>query len=86
MSDTTSVDGSISQWGNGLPVRLNKLLAKTAGITDGRPVRITAEQDRIVVEAIVTPVTNLDALLAAFDPARHGGECMAFVPLGKEIG
>lgn len=86
MIDTTSVDGSVSQWGNGLAVRLTKLVAKTAGIADGTPVRITAEKGRIVVEAVENPVTSLDTLLAAFNPLRHGGESMAFVPVGKEIG
>lgn len=85
MTNTTSVDASVSQWGNGLAVRLTKLIAKTAGIADGTPVRITAEQGRIVVETVVTPAMSLDAMLAAFDPARHGGESMAFAPVGKEI-
>ncbi len=28
--------------------------------------------------------TRLAEMLAAFDPKRHGGEVMAFRPLGKE--
>ena len=27
---------------------------------------------------------TLDAMLAAFDPKRHGGEAMAFAPVGVE--
>jgi 20S proteasome alpha/beta subunit len=27
---------------------------------------------------------SLERLLAGFDPARHGGEVMAFEPVGKE--
>ena len=27
----------------------------------------------------------LEAMLAAFDPERHGGEAMAFAPVGNEV-
>lgn len=30
------------------------------------------------------PHYNLDELLAGFDPERHGGELMAFLPVGLE--
>lgn len=29
---------------------------------------------------------DLGALLERFDPRRHGGEAMAFAPVGREIG
>ncbi|MFZ4876811.1 hypothetical protein ACL9RI_17160 [Janthinobacterium sp. Mn2066] len=85
MINQTAVDATVSQWGNGLAVRLNKLIAKTAGITEGTQVRITAEQGRIVVEKVVAPSLNLDEMLTSFDPVRHHGEAMAFAPVGKEI-
>ncbi|MES2299649.1 MAG: hypothetical protein V4582_21605 [Pseudomonadota bacterium] len=79
-----AVEASVNQWGNGLAVRINKLVAKTAGMVEGTPVRITAQKGRIIVETIEKPPT-LDDMLAAFDPKRHGGEAMPFAPVGKEI-
>jgi antitoxin MazE len=72
----------ISVWGNGLALRLTKPMAKAAGVTDGTPVRIVVKPGRIVIEAETEP--TLDAMLAAFDPKRHGGEVMAFAPVGVE--
>lgn len=79
-----TADAAVSQWGNGLAVRLNKAVAKKAGMTEGTQVRIIAEKGRIILEA-VTPVISLDSMLAAFDPARHGGEVMPFAPVGREF-
>ncbi len=73
----------ISAWGNGLALRLTKPIAKAAGVTEGTPVRILVEPGRIVIEADTEP--TLDAMLAAFDRKRHGGEAMAFAPVGIEV-
>ena len=73
----------ISTWGNGLALRLTKPMAKAAGVADGTPVRIVVKPGRIVIEAETEP--SLDAMLASFDPKRHGGEAMAFAPVGVEI-
>ena len=72
----------ISAWGNGLALRLTKPMAKTAGVADGSPVRVTVKPGRIVIETEVEP--TLEKMLAAFDPKRHGGEEMADGPVGKE--
>lgn len=81
---THAVDTSVNQWGNGLAVRINRTVAKAAGVTEGTRVRLTAQEGRIIVEKIETS-PSLDAMLAAFDPERHGGEAMAFEPVGKEV-
>lgn len=72
----------ISAWGNGLALRLTKPMAKTAGVTEGSPVRVTVKPGRIVIETETEP--TLDQMLAAFDPKKHGGEVMADRPVGKE--
>jgi antitoxin MazE len=72
----------ISSWGNGLALRLTKPMAKTAGVADGSPVRVTVKPGRIVIETKVEP--TLDQMLAAFDPKKHGGEVMAGRSIGKE--
>jgi antitoxin MazE len=73
----------ISTWGNGLALRLTKPMAKTAGVSDGTAVRVTVKPGRIVIEAAKEP--SLDDMLATFDPSRHGGEVMAFTPVGVEV-
>jgi antitoxin MazE len=78
---STSV-GHISAWGNGLALRLTKPMAKTAGVADGSPVRVTVMPGRIVIETETEP--TLDQMLAAFDPKKHGGEVMASGPVGEE--
>ena len=79
-----SASATINQWGNGLAVRLTKAVANAAGIGEGTPVKITAQKGRIVIETVKQEPT-LEEMLAAFDPARHGGEAMAFDPVGREV-
>jgi antitoxin MazE len=76
-------NSQISTWGNGLALRLTKPLAKAAGMTEGTRVRVVAKPGRIVIEAQTEP--TLAAMLMAFDPQRHGGEAMAFAPVGVEV-
>lgn len=59
--------------GNGLAVRLNKAVAKAAGVSEGTPVRIIAEPGRIVIEATVKK-KSLNDMLQAFSLELHGGE------------
>lgn len=78
------VQSRVLPWGNALGLRITKTLAKTAGVQAHSAVRITAEPGRIVIESEPTRPTLAD-MLAQFDPARHSGEVMAFVPVGKEV-
>jgi antitoxin MazE len=50
----------------------------------GQPVEVSAEESNVLVRAIGTPKLTLAQKLAAFDPARHGGEAMATVAIGNE--
>lgn len=74
--------GQISAWGNGLAFRLTKPMAKTAGVTDGTPVRVMVKPGRIIIESETEP--TLEQMLAAFNPKKHGGEVMADAPCGVE--
>jgi antitoxin MazE len=78
-----AIETSINTWGNGLALRLNKLVAKTAGIVDGTHVRVIAQPGKIIVEMTDRKPT-LNEMLASFDTTRHAGEVMAFEPVGKE--
>lgn len=72
----------ISTWGNGLALRITKPMARAAGVLDGTPVRISVNPGRIIIESETEP--TLEAMLARFDPQRHGGEVMADSPCGVE--
>jgi antitoxin MazE len=80
-----SADATINQWGNDLAVRLNKAVAKAAGVAEGTPVRIVAEPGRIIIETTVKK-KSLNEMLQAFSLELHGGELMATSgPAGEEI-
>jgi antitoxin MazE len=79
----TKFQSRIAPWGNGLGLRITKRLASAAGMDANSPVRITAVPRRIIIEVVPEKVSLAD-MLARCDPQRHGGEAMAFAPLGKE--
>jgi hypothetical protein len=54
-----------------LALRLTKPMAKAAGVVEGTPVRVIVKPGHIVIESETDP--TLDEMLAAFDPAKHGG-------------
>lgn len=76
--------GAVNVWGNSLALRLSKVIASTAGMEAGTPVRITAQRGRLIIEA-EEQEPSLSDMLRAYDPTRHAGEAMAFSPIGKEI-
>ncbi len=77
-----TIVSQISAWGNGLAFRLTKPMAKTAGVAEGSPIRVTVKPGRIVIETEIDP--TLEQMLAAFDPKMHGGETMADGAQGVE--
>jgi antitoxin MazE len=79
----TNFQSRVLPWGNGLGLRLTKTLAHAAGVDANSPVCISVESGRIIIET-APKKPSLAAMLASFDPQRHGGEAMAFAPLGKE--
>ena len=78
----SSIASQISVWGNGLALRLTKPMAKATGVVERPPVRVIVKPGRIVIESETEP--NLDEMLAAFDPVKHGDELMADAPRGVE--
>ena len=71
-------------WGNGLGFRITKPLAEAAGIALDTELLVSAQPGRIVIETRAKR-PGLDAMLATFDLKRHGGEAMAFRPVGREV-
>ena len=75
---------TVQQWGNSLAVRIPAAVARSARFSVGQPVEVSAQDSNVLVKAIGHPRLTLAQKLAAFDPALHGGEAMAYRPIGRE--
>jgi antitoxin MazE len=81
----TEVMLDIKQWGNNLGVRLPAAIAREAHLHVHQRVRISVEEGLITIAPIQDVPLTLGQRLAAFDPARHGGEAMqSSVSVGAE--
>lgn len=74
----------IKQWGNNLGVRLPAAVARAARLHVNQRVRVTVEEDRVVITPVAAKELSLDQMLALYDPVRHGGEVMAAALIGAE--
>jgi len=74
---TTEAILDIKQWGNNLGVRLPAAIAREAHLKLNQRVRISVENDHVVITPINDAPLTLEQRLASFDPERHGGEAMA---------
>jgi antitoxin MazE len=75
---------TVQQWGNSLAVRIPAAVARSARFRVGQPVEVSAQDSNVLVKAIGDPRLTLAQKLATFDPALHGGEAMAYRPIGRE--
>ncbi len=66
----------IKQWGNSLGVRLPAAIARAAHLHVDQRVRISVEDNHVVITPINEASPSLEQRLADFYPARHGGETM----------
>ncbi len=66
----------IKRWGNSLGVRLPAGVAREAHLRVNQRVRITVEGNHVVIVPMEEEAMTLEQRLAAYDPARHGGEQM----------
>lgn len=74
----------IKQWGNNLGVRLPAAVARAAHLHADQRVRISVENDRVVITPVTDAPLSLEQRLACFDPVRHGGELMVSQAIGAE--
>jgi antitoxin MazE len=75
---------TIQKWGNNLAVRIPAAVARSARLSVGQPVQVSAEDGGVKVQSIGMPRLSLAQKLARFDPATHGGEAMATGRVGIE--
>ncbi len=66
----------IKQWGNNLGVRLPAAVARAAHLRVDQRVRVSVEGDQVVITPLTDVHLSLEQRLAAYNPARHGGEVM----------
>lgn len=76
---------TVQQWGNSLAVRIPAAIARSARFAVGQPVEISLQKSGIMVKRIGAAELSLLQKLAAFDPAKHGGEMMADGRVGVEV-
>ncbi len=74
----------IKLWGNNLGVRLPAAVARAARLTVNQRVRLTVEDGKVIITPHGVKPLSLADKLALFDPAVHGGEAMATLPVGLE--
>lgn len=74
----------IKQWGNNLGVRLPAAVAKAAHLHVDQRVRVAVEGGRVIITPDSPATLTLAQRLAAYDPARHGGEAMETPRIGAE--
>jgi antitoxin MazE len=76
---------TVQQWGNSLAVRIPAAVARTARFRVGQPVEVSAQDSKVLVRSIGEPRLTLEQKLSAFDPHVHGGEAMAYGPVGPVV-
>jgi antitoxin MazE len=72
----TEVILDIKQWGNNLGVRLPAAIAKAAHLHNHQRVRVSVDNDQVIITPLKDDALTLEERLACFDPERHGGEAM----------
>jgi len=74
----------IKQRSNNIGVRLPAAVARAAHMHADQRVRVSVENDRVVITPVTDAPLSLEQRLACFDPARHGGELMVSQAIGAE--
>ncbi len=82
---TVAADQTVGRWGNGLVVRLTSQVARAAGLVSGARVVTEVVPEGVLIRCVGERRRTLAEKLRAFDPVRHGGEAMAFEPVGAEV-
>ena len=79
-----SMQMHITRWGNSLGVRIPKDLARRLGMTEGTVVEVTAEDDRLVLQAAKS-IYRLEELLDGMTPeAMH--QALDWEDWGNDVG
>lgn len=77
------MDAKIQKWGNSLALRIPRAFAEQLGLTSNAAVRLTLEEDRLVIEPIHR--LELSDLLAGITPENLHHETDWGAPVGNEV-
>jgi len=75
---------TIQKWGNSLAVRIPAAVARSARLSVGQPVGVSAEEGGVRVQSLGAPRLSLAQKLARFNIGQHGGEAMLTDLVGAE--
>ena len=76
---------SISPWGNSHGIRLSRELMQAMQITPDTPLQVRVIEPGRLELRVKPKKLTLAQKLKAYDPAVHGGEVMAGMPVGTEV-
>ena len=74
----------IVRWGNSLAVRIPKLVAEEAGVSEGDPIELEAEHGEIKL-ILRERVPSLKELVSRITPENRHGETLVGAEVGKEV-
>lgn len=74
----------VVKWGNSLAVRIPKVVAKEAGVSEGDPLEIEVEEGRIQLRRSRRRTPTLKELVAQITTANRYAEVETHVERGKE--
>jgi antitoxin MazE len=75
----------VKKWGNSASVRIPAALMTSASLRLDQTVDIRAERGRLVIEPVVAPVYDLDALVAQMTPETFHDDTDFGAPIGGEV-
>ena len=75
----------VKKWGNSASVRIPATVMAAAAICIDQAVDVRAEDGRVVIEQVRTPVYDLDDLLAQMTPESFPDEVAFGPPVGDEV-
>ncbi len=75
----------VKKWGNSASVRIPASIMAAAALRIDQMVDVREEAGRIVIEPVLAPVYDLDALLDGMSPDSFPDEVDFGKPAGKEI-
>ena len=75
----------IQKWGHSLAMRIPKVMAEEAGLTQGSEVEVQAKKGRLIVRARPAKVYRLTDLLRKVKKSNIHGEVDFGPPVGREL-
>jgi antitoxin MazE len=79
------METKIQKWGNSLGVRLPKSVTKSHSLEDGSLVRVSTNNEKIVIERVRVEKPTLEDLVGRITDLNMHGETIWGKPQGSEV-